>query len=275
MTTLIIDAATLSDALHAGKPDIILLDVRSHELYSTSHIANAQHLDPSKLNRSAPPEAGLLPSADSVQNWASELGLSQNSTLVVYDDGKATPAARAVWVLHAYGFTNVHWLNGGLQAWIAAGYPATAEPSPTPTSNASLTVSLNASVVMNKAELLENLSTPTNAEQKRKAIDARTAGEFAGTDVRSARGGRLPGAVHYEWLSLFSEAGSLKPESELREAIKQLGVQENDPCVVYCQSHQRSAVTYVVLKHFGFKEVAALDGAWSSWGNDPNTPIEV
>ncbi len=272
---LIIDVSTLSEALTADPNAFVLLDVRPQELYSAAHIAHALHLDPALLNRSAPPQVGLLPTADTVQNWASQLGLSQDSTIVVYDDGKATPAARALWVMHAYGFTNVHWLNGGMQAWMAQGNPTTTDAAPSRSPNTSLQLSLNSSVVISKEALLENLSTPNNGAQKRKAIDARTSGEFAGTDVRSERGGHLPGAVHYEWLSLFTDAGTLKPEAQLQEEIKQLGVQANDACVVYCQSHQRSAVTYVVLKHFGFNDVTALDGAWSNWGNDPSTPVEI
>lgn len=275
LKSLVVDTLELSEALKTGASSLTLLDVRPDEQYSAGHIAHAHRLDPSLLNRAEKPTVGLLPTEESVNNWASELGLSQNSAIVVYDDGKATPAARAVWVLHAYGFTNVHWLNGGIGAWVAGGHPITDQAAPKPEANTALNLSLNTSIVLTKEELQVNLSQPADSQQKRKPLDARTAGEFAGTDVRSARGGHLPGAVHYEWLSLFTDAGTLKPESELRATIQQLGLNEQDPCLVYCQSHQRSAVTYVVLKHLGFNDVAALDGAWSNWGNDPETAIEL
>jgi len=271
---LVIDVSTLSSALNEGSAKPILLDVRPDEPYSTGHIAGALPLNPALLNDSSPPHGGLLPAPGKVQIWASELGLSQDSTIVVYDEGKATAAARAVWVLHAYGFTNVHWLNGGIQAWVAAGHPTTDAASAKPKANSALHLSLNAAVVLSKEELKENLALDANAAQKRTPVDTRTAGEFAGTDVRAERGGHMPGAVHYEWLDMFTEAGTLKPETELRDAIKQRGLSEQDACVVYCQTHQRSAVTYVVMKHLGFKDVAALDGAWSNWGNHPDTPIE-
>lgn len=274
LTTLIIEASALSEALQTKPSELFLLDVRSDEQYSTSHIASAQHLDPKLLNHSAPPQGGLLPVASKVQNWASQLGLSLDSTIVVYDEGKATAAARAVWVLHAYGFTNVHWLDGGIQAWTAQDHPTTNAASAKPTANPALELTLNSAVVLTANELIKNLELSKGAANKRKPVDTRTAGEFAGTDIRSERGGHMPGAVHYEWLDMFTDAGTLKPESELRDAVEQRGLNEQDACVVYCQTHQRSAVTYVVLKHLGFKDVAALDGAWSTWGNHPDTPIE-
>jgi len=273
--SLVIDVPTLSEALQSGAAGITLLDVRPDEAYDTGHITNAHLLRPGLLNHAEPPRGGLLPAQIAVQHWTSQLGLSTDSTLVVYDDGKATAAARALWVLHAYGFTNVHWLNGGLSAWVKEGHPITNAAPEKPEPNSSLKLSLNSPMVLNTDELKANLELDEDAPQKRKPIDARTAGEFAGTDVRSARGGHMPGAVHYEWLDLFTDAGTLKPEAELKSTIKALGLTAAEPCVVYCQSHQRSAVTYVVLKHLGFEDVAALDGAWSTWGNDPNTPIEL
>jgi thiosulfate/3-mercaptopyruvate sulfurtransferase len=44
--------------------------------------------------------------------------------------------------------------------------------------------------------------------------------------------------------------------------------------IVYCQTHHRSAHTYVMLKSLGFEKVKGYPGSWSDWGNEPNTPIE-
>jgi thiosulfate/3-mercaptopyruvate sulfurtransferase len=44
--------------------------------------------------------------------------------------------------------------------------------------------------------------------------------------------------------------------------------------IVYCQTHHRSAHTYIVLKALGYPDVKGYPGSWSEWGNLPDTPIE-
>ena len=67
----------------------------------------------------------------------------------------------------------------------------------------------------------------------------------------------------------------LKPDDVLRNAFENLGATPDKQIVVYCQSHHRSAHTYNVLKHLGYENVQGYPGAWSDWGNDPNTPVET
>ncbi len=281
---IVIDANSL--ATHLNQPQsnksgdqenevsIRLLDVRSAEEYAAGHIAGAHHLAPSAINRSEPPVGGLLPKAEDVQAWTSQLGITPNTPLVVYDAGKATAAARALWVLHTYGFHNVAWLNGGLSAWQAAGYGITTEAVAAPTPATAVTLTANPAMVLNNEALMSQFSQASSDNVQRLPIDARSAEEYAGTDKRSERGGHMPGAVHFDWRDMLAADGQLKPDDELRTALNTRDVSPESPTVVYCQTHQRSAMTYVVLKHLGFDDIAALDGAWSSWGNDPNTPIE-
>jgi thiosulfate/3-mercaptopyruvate sulfurtransferase len=284
ISPVVIDAKTLATELNpsagsAASPtekalSITLLDVRSAEEYASGHIAGAHHLPPTAINRSEPPASGLLPQPEDVATWTSQLGISPNTHVVVYDAGKATAAARALWVLNTYGFNHVSWLNGGLNAWQAAGYATTTDLAPAPAALPTPTLSPNPSMVLNNEQLINNFSVQPSDTARRLPIDARSAEEYAGTDKRSERGGHMPGAVHFDWRDMLAEDGTFKADDELRAALNTRNVNPDRPTVVYCQTHQRSAMTYVVLKHLGFNDVAALDGAWSSWGNDPKTPIE-
>jgi len=67
----------------------------------------------------------------------------------------------------------------------------------------------------------------------------------------------------------------LHDDETLKALFGKLNVSDDKSVVVYCQSHQRSAVTYVVLKHLGFEDVRAIDGAWSAWGNRSDTPKQM
>ena len=106
-------------------------------------------------------------------------------------------------------------------------------------------------------------------------LDVRSEGEFLGTDVRSERGGHVPNAKHCEWTTMFNTDGKLKDDDTLRKMLQDISISTDKHVVVYCQTHQRSSVTYVVLKHLGYENVSAIDGAWSAWGNRIDTPIEL
>lgn len=64
----------------------------------------------------------------------------------------------------------------------------------------------------------------------------------------------------------------LKPEDDLREMIEGLVITSDKEVITYCQTHHRSARTYVVLKSLGYTQIRGYDG--SEWGNDPALPVE-
>jgi rhodanese-related sulfurtransferase len=67
----------------------------------------------------------------------------------------------------------------------------------------------------------------------------------------------------------------LKPAEELRPLLEVAGVTPDREVIAYCQTHHRSSHTYVVLKSLGYPRIKGYPGAWSEWGNLPDTPIET
>lgn len=273
---LIIDVQDLAKTLatlHTGgdtlkSAGICLVDLRPLDAYAAGHIAGAVHGDAALLNRAEPPVGGLLPEPTEVNAFLAQIGADMGDQIVAYDGGRETAAARLIWVLDAYGYEANGWVNGGINAWQAKELPLSTD---TPSAAAgNLSLSLIGDNTLPVDTLMEHLSAPTV-----KVLDVRSANEFAGTDVRSARGGHVPGAVHMEWTTLLDAHGRLLSDDILESALKKSGIGVDDTVVVYCQTHQRSAVTYVALKNLGYTDVRALDGAWSNWGNREDTPIET
>ena len=66
-----------------------------------------------------------------------------------------------------------------------------------------------------------------------------------------------------------------KPDDELITLLESVDVTPDKEVIVYCQTHHRSAHTYIVLKHLGFKQLKAYPGSWSDWGNNPDLPVEM
>lgn len=270
---LVLGASVLAELLAEIRKDngsfqqahLCLIDLRSAEAYAAGHIPGAVHANAALLNRSEPPMGGLMPEADSVNAFLSSIGATLGDQIIAYDGGRETSAARLMWVLDAYGYEVGSWVSGGFSAWQAGGYPVSTDA--TDVEPGDLSLSLIGDNVMSAESLMEILGS-----DGLKVLDVRSAGEYAGTDVRSAHGGHVPGAIHFEWTQQLDEQGRLLDSNTLLEQIKQAGLGKDDTVIVYCQTHQRSAVTYVALKHLGFSDVRALDGAWSNWGNRADTP---
>jgi len=161
-------------------------------------------------------------------------------------------------------------LNGGMRAWLAEGRPISDEPV-TPQVGDYIARRQEEHII-DKGQLLQCLNDPDVV-----LVDARSPAEYRGEDVRAARGGHIPGAVNLDWIKLMDPARNmrLKPEQELREMLRSLGVTPDKTVVVYCQTHHRSSLTYLVLKALGYPSIKGYAGAWSEWGNDPETPVET
>lgn len=270
---LVIDPNDLADRLAdiqtegntLAQAHLCLVDLRSAEAYAAGHLPGAVHGDAALLSRSESPVGGLLPESEMVNSFLAGIGANPGDRIIGYDGGRETPAARMIWVLDAYGHTAASWLNGGFRAWQSASLPIShSVHSP---ARGTLALSLVGDNVMSVEALMAELDSPTLA-----IVDVRSAAEFDGSDVRSAMGGHVPGARHLEWTAQLDDQGRLLDDDTLRKALDERDIARDQPIVVYCQTHQRSSVTYVALRHLGYRDVRALDGAWSNWGNRADTP---
>ena len=251
-------------------PALLILDMRNIDSYAEGHIPGAVNLDYANIIRIAPPAMGLLPDESRLSSVLSAVGLKPDSHVVAYDDEGGGRASRLLWTLDVLGQQYLSLLNGGLQAWYAAGYPLDqqamlATPSQYRASFA------NPDAVAEKDYILSRLGQPDLA-----LLDTRSPGEYRGLDVRAARGGHIPGAVNMNWTDAMDMAHNLrfKPDATLHHMLETIGVTPDKEVIVYCQTHHRSAHTYMVLKHLGYKKVRGYPGAWSEWGNDPTLPLE-
>ncbi len=259
---------------------LIIVDIGKLEQFAEAHIPGSRQLEYSAFVRSEGKVGGLLPSLEALESVLQNLAATADSYLVCYDRQGGSAASRLIWTLHAYNFFNCSLLNGGLDAWSAAGFDVatgSAEPHSPSAEPVGLTVSRE--VVVNTDEVLQLLNDPGQSgdNSKLKFLDARSRKEYDGADVRSARGGHVPGARWLEWTDALDANNHKKLLSDeaLRKQITAAGFTLDDKIVAYCQTHQRSSLSYVMLKHLGFDNVLGLEGAWSEWGNRDDTPVET
>ena len=272
MSTQKLSLLVTPQAVHATQddPTIIRVYVGPLETYASAHLPGATQIEYAALLREGPP-GGLLPNMDQLAEVLGQAGITPAHHVVAYDDSGNGRAARLIWTLDCLGHTAHSLLNGGLPAWLDDGLPVASGIASADTAAPPYPAEIkNSQLLSNFETLLQHLD-----DDQLQVLDARTPAEHAGLDVRTARGGHIPGAINLDWTMLWDQnnACRLKPLPELQQLHEDRGIDPAKKVVVHCQTHHRSALSYVVLKALGYPEVSAYAGSWAEWGNHPTAPI--
>ena len=266
---LLIDAEQLVP--HLGNDKLRIVDLSRASVYDQLHIPHALYLKPKFLVRQDEQATGLLPDVDGLQELIRYLNISPEHHVVVYDDEGGAWAGRLIWNLHCLGFENTSLLNGGIHAWLAAGLPTTSDVEQFEPVSALVQVD-QAKIQQYRIEYAELLEKVQSSQVQ--LWDCRTEDEYTGLRLAARRGGHIPNALHFEWSTALNRENHLRlhPLERTQQRLEQLGFNLNEPVVVYCQSHHRSGLAYILGRLLGWN-IQAYDGAWSEWGNRLDSPI--
>ncbi|XRG84468.1 sulfurtransferase [Salinisphaera sp. SPP-AMP-43] len=256
--------------LHAvmSDPGVQIVAVDSASDYASAHIPGALQIAMADFTASDGTTGGLIPEPAALAARLSDAGLRNDVHIVAYDRVGDGQAARLCYTLDAMGHGAFSVLDGGLAAWHAASLPLeTGEPA-AGASHFELTP--RSETIADRAWIESHLDRSDTT-----FLDVRSEAEFAGEDVRSARGGHIPGAVNLDWQLLKDSNGQLRDLDTVRGLLAAHGIEPADEIVAYCQTHVRSSYVYLVLKALGYDRLRGYPGAWSDWGNQSDTPVEA
>ncbi|MGB7476388.1 MAG: rhodanese-like domain-containing protein, partial [Polyangiales bacterium] len=210
---------------------------------------------------------GLSRSAGELERMLRDRGVDRDSTVVLYGDGGPEPY-RLWWTLKTGIGFETRVLDGGLQAWKAAGHHV-AGGSGLEIEAGDVAVRVPASP---PAQRWPQTSAFLAAHPGARLLDTRSSIEFDGSEKhpKAARAGHIPGAVNLDWAEVLRDKGGdhrLRSPDALRALFAYHGVEEETPVLTYCQSGTRSAAVYFALHQLGLgpDEMLNYDGSWAEY----------
>jgi len=258
--------------------NLIILDARAgkemYQNYLERHIKGARFIDLDKDLAAVGENAAFggrhpLPDIESFGKTLSNLGISENSHIIIYDDKNGSnAAARAWWMLKAFGFEYVQVLDGGIQAAEKNGIEFSAGEE-----------IFDKAQILKKGSWLLPISDIEDVENEivnnsSTVIDVRDAYRYRGeSEPIDLVAGHIPGAINIPFSENLDESGSfLKPEI-LKEKYTKLLKNKPEKLIIHCGSGVTACHTILALDYAGFQIPSLYVGSWSEWSRREDKEI--
>lgn len=265
-------------AANIDNPKIRILESNEDPLlYKTGHVPGALEIDwVHDLNH---PLVRDYLDSDGFSSLMSRMGITADTTVIIYGDKNNWWATYALWVFHLFAHENVKIMDGGRIKWEKEGRPLVKDVPQVKQTQYHARERDDLKYRAFREDVMAHLS------DKGKMIDVRSPDEFSGKKLHmegypnegALRGGHIPSAKNVPWARAINpEDGTFKSYKELSEIYAQeCGLKPGDDVIAYCRIGERSSHTWFVLKYLlGFDKVRNYDGSWTEWGNSVGVPIE-
>ena len=239
------------------------LDARDQAAFDAGHAPGATRAPLEAWDKAAK-TAGV--GFDDAAYWneaLGSLGFDPSVTVVAYDSGAMTNAAR-VWFILQYNGVRCVIVNGGWSAMASATLPAGAGPSG---------AGFKAAPGAGGVGVIDRETLKGQLDGRAQVFDSRTRAEFTGEDARNRpRGGHLPGARHLSHADLMQN-GIVHSAPVLRAMLEGVGFGPGDHIITHCEGGGRAALAAAAAVRAGFDDVHVYYLSFADWARDESCPI--
>ncbi len=253
---------------HLNTPNIVILDATILKSKTDAgsqseniQIPNARYFDiKNTFSDPQSPFPNMLPTPEAFEQAAQQLGISQNSQIVVYDQNGIYSSPRVWWMFKTMGHENVAVLDGGLPEWLRAGYETERLKA-----NKYDLGNFKAQYHPNEVRNIDFIKNNINESQAR-VIDARSAGRFNGTAPeprKDLRSGSIPKSTSLPFTEVLHD-GKFKSEEALKDIFNQIHSEE-EALVFSCGSGITACILYLASELATDNPKSVYDGSWTEW----------
>jgi len=211
-----------------------------------------------------------LPKTEDFARYLASIGWSSGMLLVAYDAGSNAISARLWWLMRYFG-QPAALLNGGLAAWLEAGFKLESgrvEPDPGPVED----LVPDESMIVSTADILDSLRSRTLD-----VLDARAPERFSGAEENlDTKAGHIPGSLNRHFGSNLDSADLFLDPGSLAEQFKrELGHEDASRVVHSCGSGVTACHNLFAMELAGMGATRLYPGSWSQWIRNPAHPVET
>lgn len=258
-------------------------DVKNCVSYNEGHVPGAIYVDNCEVEDATGSEEGAynLLAPEEVESYMLEHGITKDTKIVLYG-GDISGTARQAFAYLWAGVEDVKVMNGGIDAWKAAGYEVeTEENKGEPAEEFGVTVPAKAQYCLSIEDAKDKLADDDNFKLVSIRSEEEWLGETSGYNYID-RAGEPEGAVWGKGaltsadVAMFTnEDGTVKDLAGLEEVWADCDFTLDNELSFYCGTGWRACVPFLVLYENGYDNISVYDGGWYEWQMNEDYPVQV
>ena len=217
------------------------------------------------------PYPQMLPSASHFADCVSQLGITPEDAVVVYDtfDVGFYSAPRVAWMFRQFGHARVYVLNN-FRLYVGEGYPVEQGDMPTRERTKYPAQRIDESKTISFDELRSLIQSNSEDIQ---VLDARPPDRFTGVESdanATLSPGHMPKSINIPLASMLdTESQTMLPAIQLKGLFAAAGVDPSKPKILTCNSGVTAAALDMALTESQFDRSSRrlYDGSWSEWAH--------
>lgn len=279
---------SVQDGNQEGYEDYVIAevgygDVKDCASYNEGHVPGAIYVDNCEVEDATGSEEGAynLLAAEEVEKYLLAHGITKDTKVILYGadvSGVGRQAYGYIWA----GVEDVKILNGGIEAWKAAGYDTETDVNEGKAAkDFGTAVPAHPEYWTSIEDAKDKLANDENFKLVSIRSEDEWLGKTSGYDYMD-KAGEPEGAVWgkgaetaFDVAMFTNEDGTVKDLEGFKEVWKDCDFTLDNHLAFYCGTGWRATVPFLVLYENGYDNISVYDGGWYEWMMHDDYPVQV